>query len=79
MESQAVFQAKTLANLEEYFLLNWLPEDDAEWQPLGHVGRVDRREGEAVAAQLAKLLLGVPQPLEEAVLQRGDSIEKNSA
>ena len=43
-------------------------EDDAEGQPLRHVGRVDGREGEAVAAELAKLLLGVPQPLEEAVL-----------
>ena len=43
-------------------------EDDAEGQPLGHVGRVDGREGEAVAAQLAELLLGVPQPLQQAVL-----------
>ena len=43
-------------------------EDDAERQPLGHVGRVDGREGEAVAAELAELLLGVPQPLQQAVL-----------
>ena len=35
-------------------------EDDAEGEALGHVGRVDRREGESVATQLAKLLFGVP-------------------
>jgi len=43
-------------------------EDEAQGDPLGHVRRVDRGEGEPVVAQLAELFLAVPEPLNKAVL-----------
>ena len=43
-------------------------EHQPQRDPLRHVGRVDRREGEAVVAELAELLLAVPEPLDEALL-----------
>uniref|UniRef100_A0A0K2V9F6 Uncharacterized protein n=1 Tax=Lepeophtheirus salmonis TaxID=72036 RepID=A0A0K2V9F6_LEPSM len=43
-------------------------EEDPHWKALGHVRRVNGREGEAMVAQLAYLLLRILEPLQQTLL-----------